>query len=100
MSGHGGLPLFHMLITTCICIVNFLLFYRMIFVSISNMLPPIVTANFYAFACIRKLHVSYKLQSEGIYMVDPLSNPSNLRKPMQRVKVMSVDGLKRALRSI
>ncbi|OAY77705.1 protein MCM10 homolog isoform X1 [Ananas comosus] len=44
-----------------------------------------------------KLHVSYKLQSEGIYMVDPLSNPSNLRKPMQRVKVMSVDGLKRAL---
>ncbi|XP_010265986.1 PREDICTED: protein MCM10 homolog [Nelumbo nucifera] len=37
------------------------------------------------------------LKSEGIYLVDPLSDKSNLRKPMQPVKVLSVDGLKKAL---
>ncbi|TVU10201.1 hypothetical protein EJB05_43713 [Eragrostis curvula] len=37
-----------------------------------------------------------KLQSEGIYMVNPSERP-NPRKPFQPVKVMSVDGLKRAL---
>ncbi|WVZ65711.1 hypothetical protein U9M48_015030 [Paspalum notatum var. saurae] len=38
-----------------------------------------------------------KLRSEGIYMVNPASERSNPRKPFQPVKVMSVDGLKRAL---
>ncbi|XP_073012143.1 uncharacterized protein [Typha latifolia] len=46
------------------------------------------------------LHTAFKLQSEGIYMVEPLSEPSCLRKPLQRVKVMSVDGLRKALRCI
>ncbi|XP_010935110.1 uncharacterized protein [Elaeis guineensis] len=43
------------------------------------------------------LNSAFKLQSEGIYMVDPLADRSNLRKPLQPVKVMSVDGLKKAL---
>ncbi|CAN6205197.1 unnamed protein product [Urochloa humidicola] len=38
-----------------------------------------------------------KLRSEGIYMVKPTSEQPNPRKPFQPVKVMSVDGLKRAL---
>ncbi|XP_042431567.1 protein MCM10 homolog isoform X1 [Zingiber officinale] len=37
---------------------------------------------------------AFKLQSEGIYTVDPFAVKSSLRKP---VKVMSIDGLKRAL---
>ncbi|XP_039126941.1 protein MCM10 homolog [Dioscorea cayenensis subsp. rotundata] len=39
----------------------------------------------------------FKLQSEGIYMVDPLASKSNLRTSTQRAKVLSVDGLKKAL---
>ena len=31
-------------------------------------------------------------------MVDPLADRSNMRKPVQSVKVLSVDGLKKALR--
>ncbi|KAG2636490.1 hypothetical protein PVAP13_2NG453800 [Panicum virgatum] len=38
-----------------------------------------------------------KLRSEGIYMVNPSSERPNPRKPSQPVKVMSIDGLKRAL---
>ncbi|KAL6601349.1 hypothetical protein ACP70R_044569 [Stipagrostis hirtigluma subsp. patula] len=38
-----------------------------------------------------------KLRSEGIYMVNPSSERPNPRKPFQPVKVMSIDGLKRAL---
>ncbi|KAG2644914.1 protein MCM10 homolog isoform X1 [Panicum virgatum] len=38
-----------------------------------------------------------KLRSEGIYMVNPSSERPNPRKPCQPVKVMSIDGLKRAL---
>lgn len=37
-----------------------------------------------------------KLRSEGIYMVNPPER-SNSRNPLQPVKVMSIDGLKRAL---
>ncbi|XP_062199469.1 uncharacterized protein LOC133901936 [Phragmites australis] len=38
-----------------------------------------------------------KLRSEGIYIVNPSSERPNPRKPFQPVKVMSIDGLKRAL---
>ncbi|PVH64736.1 hypothetical protein PAHAL_2G347900 [Panicum hallii] len=38
-----------------------------------------------------------KLRSQGIYMVNPSSERPNPRKPCQPVKVMSIDGLKRAL---
>uniref|UniRef100_A0A0D9XG47 Uncharacterized protein n=1 Tax=Leersia perrieri TaxID=77586 RepID=A0A0D9XG47_9ORYZ len=38
-----------------------------------------------------------KLHSEGIYMVNPPPERSNSRNPLQPVKVMSIDGLKRAL---
>ncbi|XP_052192125.1 uncharacterized protein LOC127801235 isoform X2 [Diospyros lotus] len=37
------------------------------------------------------------LKSEGIYLVDPLADRTNVRKPMQPVKLLSVDALKRAL---
>ncbi|KAA8535988.1 hypothetical protein F0562_028466 [Nyssa sinensis] len=37
------------------------------------------------------------LKSEGIYLVNPLTDRTNLRKPMQPVKLLSVDGLKKAL---
>ncbi|KAL5200860.1 hypothetical protein ABZP36_035214 [Zizania latifolia] len=40
-----------------------------------------------------------KLRSEGIYMVNPPAEQSNPRNPLQPVKVMSIDGLKRALRN-
>ncbi|EOX97677.1 Minichromosome maintenance 10 isoform 2 [Theobroma cacao] len=39
------------------------------------------------------------LRSEGIYMVDPLTDRTNLKKPTQPVKILSVDGLKKALRN-
>ncbi|KQJ91245.1 hypothetical protein BRADI_4g36530v3 [Brachypodium distachyon] len=39
-----------------------------------------------------------KLRSNGIYMVNPSSERSNPRNPSRPLKVMSVDGLKRALR--
>ena len=39
------------------------------------------------------------LTREGIYMVDPLSDKTNLKKSMQPVKLLSVEGLKKALRS-
>ncbi|KAL5659736.1 hypothetical protein ACJX0J_032899, partial [Zea mays] len=38
-----------------------------------------------------------KLRSEGIYMVNPSSERPNPRNSLQPVKVMSIDGLKRAL---
>ncbi|KAL5995657.1 hypothetical protein ACLOJK_025723 [Asimina triloba] len=38
-----------------------------------------------------------RLNAEGIYMVDRLADRSNSNKPVQPVKVMSVDGLKKAL---
>ena len=38
------------------------------------------------------------LRLEGIYMVDPLADKTNLKKPMQPVKLLSVEGLKKALR--
>ncbi|CAK9144921.1 unnamed protein product [Ilex paraguariensis] len=37
------------------------------------------------------------LQSEGIYLVDPLADRTNLTKPKQPLKLLSVDGLKKAL---
>ncbi|KAJ8648008.1 hypothetical protein MRB53_001031 [Persea americana] len=37
------------------------------------------------------------LRAEGIYLVDPLSDRTNLSKPVQPVKVLSVEGLKKAL---
>ncbi|XP_058090845.1 uncharacterized protein LOC131237193 [Magnolia sinica] len=37
------------------------------------------------------------LNAEGIYLVDRLAGHSNFGKPVQPVKVMSVDGLKKAL---
>ncbi|URD96162.1 Primase zinc finger [Musa troglodytarum] len=43
------------------------------------------------------LQTAFKREAEGIYMVDPLAERSNLRKPLQPVKVMSIDGLRKAL---
>ncbi|XP_059651159.1 uncharacterized protein LOC132298832 [Cornus florida] len=37
------------------------------------------------------------LKSEGIYCVDPLADRTNLKKSMQPVKLLSVEGLKKAL---
>ncbi|PON89989.1 Zinc finger, Mcm10/DnaG-type [Trema orientale] len=37
------------------------------------------------------------LRSEGIYMVDPLADKTKLKKPTQPVKLLSVEGLKKAL---
>ncbi|XP_062177620.1 uncharacterized protein LOC133882453 [Alnus glutinosa] len=37
------------------------------------------------------------LNSEGIYMVDPLADRTNFKKPMQPLKLLSVEGLKKAL---
>ncbi|KAM6541644.1 hypothetical protein CsatB_006091 [Cannabis sativa] len=36
-------------------------------------------------------------RSEGIYMVDPLADKTNSRKPKQPMKLLSVEGLKKAL---
>ncbi|KAJ9189566.1 hypothetical protein P3X46_000841 [Hevea brasiliensis] len=37
------------------------------------------------------------LHSQGIYMVDPLADKTNIKKPTQHVKLLSVEGLKKAL---
>lgn len=37
---------------------------------------------------------------EGIYMVDPLADKKNLKNPKQPVKLLTVEGLKKALRFI
>ncbi|KAF5448981.1 hypothetical protein F2P56_029471 [Juglans regia] len=37
------------------------------------------------------------LKPEGIYMVDPLNDRTNIKKPMQPVKLLSVESLKKAL---
>nr|POE82099.1 hypothetical protein CFP56_67558 [Quercus suber] len=37
------------------------------------------------------------LKPEGIYMVDPLADRTNFKKSMKPVKLMSVEGLKKAL---
>ncbi|XWS55088.1 hypothetical protein CRYUN_Cryun10bG0145500 [Craigia yunnanensis] len=39
------------------------------------------------------------LRSEGIYMIDPLSDGKNLKKPTKPVKLLSVEALKQALRN-
>ncbi|WOK92939.1 hypothetical protein Cni_G01631 [Canna indica] len=43
------------------------------------------------------LHTAFKLQREGICTVNPLAEASDKRKPLQSVKVMSLDGLRKAL---
>ncbi|XP_018679980.2 uncharacterized protein LOC103980630 isoform X2 [Musa acuminata AAA Group] len=43
------------------------------------------------------LQTAFKREAKGIYMVDPLAERSNSRKPLQPVKVMSIDGLRKAL---
>lgn len=48
----------------------------------------------------RNFKFASKLRSEGIYMVNPSSERSNPRNSFQPVKVMSIDGLKRALRFV
>lgn len=49
--------------------------------------------------CFRNLRTAFsfkdKMQSEGIYMVE---NQTNVAKPGQPKKVLSVEGLRRALR--
>lgn len=39
------------------------------------------------------------LKSEGIYLVDPLADKTNLKKS-QPVKLLSVDGIRKALRFV
>ncbi|KAL5858480.1 hypothetical protein ACOSQ3_005938 [Xanthoceras sorbifolium] len=39
----------------------------------------------------------YPFKSEGIYMVDPLADRPNFKKPKQPLKVLSVEGLRKAL---
>ncbi|PSS29521.1 hypothetical protein CEY00_Acc07137 [Actinidia chinensis var. chinensis] len=46
---------------------------------------------------LRTAFRDHSLKSEGIYVVDPLADRTNLRKPMQPAKLLSVEGLKRAL---
>jgi hypothetical protein len=48
----------------------------------------------------RNFQFASKLRSEGIYMINRSSERPNQRKPFQPVKVMLVDGLKRALRYV
>lgn len=48
---------------------------------------------------VRNLRTAFRSRSEGIYMVDPQKDRSNA-KHGKAVKVMSVDGLKRVLRSV
>lgn len=40
------------------------------------------------------------LKSEGIYVVDPHSHKKNIAKPKQPKQVLSVEGLKKALRFV
>lgn len=51
----------------------------------------------------RNLRTAYRprdyLQSEGIYLVDPLAEKTNLKKS-QPLKLLSVDALKKALRFV
>ncbi|KAL6346648.1 hypothetical protein AAG906_000266 [Vitis piasezkii] len=37
------------------------------------------------------------LNSKGVYLVDPLADKTNVKRPMQPLKLLSVDGLKKAL---
>ncbi|XP_034680548.1 protein MCM10 homolog isoform X2 [Vitis riparia] len=37
------------------------------------------------------------LTSKGVYLVDPLADKTNVKRPMQPLKLLSVDGLKKAL---
>lgn len=48
----------------------------------------------------RNLKTAFRdpLTSEGVYLVDPLADKTNVKRPMQPVKLLSVDGLKKALR--
>uniref|UniRef100_A0A2N9ISX9 MCM10 OB-fold domain-containing protein n=1 Tax=Fagus sylvatica TaxID=28930 RepID=A0A2N9ISX9_FAGSY len=48
----------------------------------------------------RNLRTAFRgsLKSEGIYMVDPLADRTNFKKSAQPVKLLSVEGLKKALR--
>ncbi len=50
----------------------------------------------------RNLRTAFRdsLNSEGIYMVDPLADRTNFKKPMQPLKLLSVEGLKKALRFV
>jgi hypothetical protein len=51
----------------------------------------------------RNLRTSFRprgyLKSEGIYLVDPLADKTNLKKS-KPLKLLSVDGLKKALRFV
>lgn len=51
---------------------------------------------------LRNLRMSFRdhLKSEGIYMVDPQTHKKNIAKPMQPKQVLSVEGLKKALRFV
>ncbi|KAK3003015.1 hypothetical protein RJ639_020072 [Escallonia herrerae] len=51
---------------------------------------------------LRNLRTAFQdpLKSRGIYVVDPLVDRTNLTKPMQPKKVLSVEGLRRALRFV
>ncbi|KAG1360978.1 putative protein MCM10 [Cocos nucifera] len=89
--------------------VKFIFSYFLTFIDLSFFRRQVVYCKFHTAKASHKystmraelkggnLNSAFKLQSEGIYMVDPLADRSNLRKPFQPVKVMSVDGLKKAL---
>lgn len=48
----------------------------------------------------RNLRTAFRdpVQSQGIYLVDPLADKTSIKKPTQPVKLLSVEGLKKALR--
>nr|CAN73626.1 hypothetical protein VITISV_026638 [Vitis vinifera] len=48
----------------------------------------------------RNLKTAFRdpLNSKGVYLVDPLADKTNVKRPMQPLKLLSVDGLKKALR--
>lgn len=58
--------------------------------------------NYSLFVFCRNLRFSIRdpRKSEGIYLVDPLADRTNLRKSMQPAKLLSVEGLKKALRYV
>lgn len=49
---------------------------------------------------LRTVFRDYHHKPEGVYMVDPLAGKVTSKKPAQPVKLLSVEGLKRALRFV
>lgn len=62
----------------------------------------ISSSNYPLFVFFRNLRFAIRdpRKSDGIYLVDPLADRTNLRKSKQPAKLLSVEGLKKALRFV